>query len=194
MGTERRRQLLLVVLAVVLLIVVYRQWPATAPAPARPSNQQGAAGTSGTARGRTGRAPAPAQTTDVHLEALTADRPKPEPTERNLFRFREKRAPPQPPASGGGTTQTPLVNPELSTGTPPPPPLPPIALKCFGYIGKPAGGPKLVTCTDGNGPPQAVAEGQLVLGRYRILKIGEESIEVAYADGRGRQTIRITGS
>src|SRR5919197_4275595 len=192
MGTERRRQLLLVVLAVVLLAVVYRQWPATAPAPARPSNQQGTAGTSGTARGRTGRAQAPAQTTDVHLEALSAERPKPEPTERNLFRFREKHPPPQPPAPGGGTAPKTNDNPELPVGPPPPPPLPPITLKCFGYIGKPAGGPKIVTCTDGNGPPQSVAEGQLVLGRYRILKIGEESIEVAYADGRGRQTIRIT--
>jgi hypothetical protein len=28
---------------------------------------------------------------------------------------------------------------------------------------------------------------------YQILKIGAESIELAYADGRGRQTIRMTG-
>jgi len=193
MATERRRQLLLAALAVALVITVYLEWPGTAPVSTPPSNQR-AAGTSGVARDRTGKPPAPpaAETTDVHLEALTAERPKPQPTERNLFRFREK-PPPAPVTSGRSTQPSVIVNPE-PIGPPPPPPLAPITLKCFGVIGKVAGGPKIVTCTDGNGPPQSVAEGQVVLGRYRILKIGEESIEVAYADGRGRQTIRITGS
>ena len=36
-------------------------------------------------------------------------------------------------------------------------------------------------------------EGDIIDGRYRILKIGTESIEMAYVDGRGRQTIRLTG-
>ena len=36
-------------------------------------------------------------------------------------------------------------------------------------------------------------EGDIIDGRYRILKIGTESIEMAYPDGRGRQTIRLTG-
>src|SRR5437762_14076014 len=98
MGTERRRQLVLAALAIVLVIVVYLQWPGTAPVPAPPSNQPGAAGTSGVARGRTSKAPAPARTTDVHLAALTAERPQPEPTERDLSRFRETRQPPPRPA------------------------------------------------------------------------------------------------
>ena len=34
-------------------------------------------------------------------------------------------------------------------------------------------------------------EGDIIEGRYRILKIGAESIELAYVDGRGRQTIRL---
>ena len=36
-------------------------------------------------------------------------------------------------------------------------------------------------------------EGEVIEGRYRIVKIGVESIELAYLDGRGRQTIRQTG-
>jgi len=191
MGTERRRQLLLAALAVVLAFAIYREWPTTAPASNPPSNQ-GAAGTSGVARDRAGKAAAPAQATDVHLEALTADRPKPGPTERDLFRFREK--PPPPPARGASAPPPAASVIQEPQGPPQPPPLPPINLKCFGVVNKGAGGPKIAVCTDGNGPPQSVAEGQIVLGRYRILKIGEESIEVAYADGRGRQTIRITGS
>ena len=37
-------------------------------------------------------------------------------------------------------------------------------------------------------------EGDTILGQYRILRIGVESIEMSYLDGRGRQTIRLTGS
>jgi hypothetical protein len=36
--------------------------------------------------------------------------------------------------------------------------------------------------------------GDIVAGQYRILNIGVESIELAYLDGRGRQTIRLSGS
>jgi hypothetical protein len=36
-------------------------------------------------------------------------------------------------------------------------------------------------------------EGDIIEGRYRILKIGIESIEMAEVDGRGRQTIRLSG-
>ena len=45
---------------------------------------------------------------------------------------------------------------------------------------------------DGRGPLHG-KEGDIIDGRYRILKIGTESIDMAYLDGRGRQTIRLTG-
>ena len=48
--------------------------------------------------------------------------------------------------------------------------------------------------SDGRNPPFQGEEGDIIEGRYRILKIGVESIELAYLDGRGRQTIRLTGS
>jgi len=38
------------------------------------------------------------------------------------------------------------------------------------------------------------AEGDVIEGRWRIVKIGVESIDMAYLDGRGRQTIRLTGT
>jgi hypothetical protein len=47
--------------------------------------------------------------------------------------------------------------------------------------------------SDGRGSPIYGKEGETVLGQYRVLKIGVESIDIAYADGRGRQTIRLTG-
>jgi hypothetical protein len=189
MEAERRRQLLLAGLAVVLAIIVYYEWPRTSPQSTASSNQR-AAGTSGAVRDRTARGAAPQQTTDVHLEALEAERPKPGPTERNLFRFREK----PPPTPGGSRGATQPDTPVTSEPPPPPqpPPVPPINLKCIGVVEH--GGAKIAILTDGNGPPQYAKEGESVLGRYRILKIGEESVEVAYSDGRGRQTIRVTGS
>ena len=192
METERRRQLLLAVLAVVLAVVVYYAWPGTSRQ-STPSSNQRAAGTSGAVRDRTARGAAPQPTTDVHLEALEAERPKPGPTERNLFRFREK-PPPPPPGAGRGTPAPDLPIITVPPGPPPPPPLAPINLKFLGLVGQAPGKPKIAIFSDGNGPPQFAKEGDVVLGRYRVLKIGEESVEVAYSDGRGRQTIRMTGS
>ena len=192
METERRRQLLLAVLAVVLAVIVYYAWPGTSRQ-STPSSNQRAAGTSGAVRDRTARGAAPQPTTDVHLEALEAERPKPGPTERNLFRFREK-PPPPPPGAGRGTPAPDVPIITVPTGPPQPPPLPPINLKFLGFVEQAAGKPKIAILSDGSGPPQYAKEGDVVLGRYRILKIGEESVEVAYSDGRGRQTIRMNGS
>ena len=37
-------------------------------------------------------------------------------------------------------------------------------------------------------------EGDIIEGRYRIVRIGLESIEMMHVDGRGQQTIRLSGS
>jgi hypothetical protein len=193
MEAERRRQIVLAILAVMLAIVVYRAWPRTASLPA-PSSNQGAGGGATAARGRAGRETSPVEATDVHLEALSTERPKPGPTERNLFRFREKPPPGSAPIRGAAPPAVaPPVTPEPA-GPPPTPPPPPINLKFIGIVEQGSGKPKIAVLSDGSGPPQYGKEGEIVLGRYRILKIGEESIELAYADGRGRQTIRLTGS
>jgi hypothetical protein len=193
MEPERRRQLLLAALAVLLAIIVYRAWPRTSSQPA-PSSNPRAAGTSGTVRDRTAKGAAPQDATDVHLEALEAERPKPGATERNLFRFREKPPPPPMPQHGTIPQQPDVTDMPDSARPPQPPTVPPINLKFLGFVEQTAGKPKIAILSDGSGPPQYAKEGDIVLGRYRVLKIGEESIELAYADGRGRQTIRLTGS
>jgi len=35
-------------------------------------------------------------------------------------------------------------------------------------------------------------EGEVIEGRYKILRIGVESVEMSYVDGRGRQRIPLT--
>ena len=82
----------------------------------------------------------------------------------------------------------------MPTGPPPPPPLPPIPLKFIGIVESPSTRQKIAVLSDGRGTSFHGREGDIIEGRYRILRIGAESIEMAYLDGRGRQTIRLTGS
>jgi hypothetical protein len=182
MGSERRRQLILGALAVVLLVVAYKNWPGTAPALPAASNQGRTAG-----RGK-GNVPATLTAPDVHLDALSAERAQPEEVDRNLFRFKPKPPPPPPPAPPKPVR----VEPAVPTGPPPPPPPPPITLKFIGIIDR--GGQKIAVLSDSAGHVDYGAEGAIISGRYRVLKIGVESIEMSHLDGRGRQTIRLTGS
>jgi hypothetical protein len=75
---------------------------------------------------------------------------------------------------------------------PGPPPLPPIALKFTGIVER-ANGVKWAVLVDGKGNLMYGKDGDIIDGRYTIVKIGTESIEMTYADGRGRQVIRLTG-
>ncbi len=187
MGTERRKQILLGALLIALAVVVYR-----ALAAPEPSADPRAAATSARSTTDARKTPNAVTAPDVHLESLKIDRPRPVETERNLFRFKPK-APPPPPPSMRPTG--PIVTaPAVPMAPPGPPPPPAITLKFIGIIEPGRGKPKLAVLSDGQGPPLVGWEGGTVGGRYRILRIGIESIEMSYLDGRGRQTIRLTGS
>jgi hypothetical protein len=187
MAIDRRNALVLALLVIVLAALVYRALPGagTSGTKAAASNQQSAAARSG--RGAVkpnGGAP------DVHLEALADDKPAPSAAERNLFRFRPK-APPRPPQAARPTTPA-IAEPAPAAPSGPPPP-PPITLRFIGILEHGAGQPKIAVLSDGQGPPMFGVEGGTVAGRYRVLRIGVESVELSYLDGRGRQTIRLTG-
>ena len=133
----------------------------------------------------------PAETQAVNLQALSRERGEPSDDGRNPFRFQSK--PPPPPPPGAATTPPPsamVMNPVPAVPAGPPPP-PPITLKFIGIVQK-ADGTRIAVLSDGRKPISGI-EGQEIAGQYRILKIGAESIEIAYIDGRGRQTIRLTG-
>jgi hypothetical protein len=184
MATERRRQMLLGALVLVLAGVLYRVWPATSATSAPSSNGRGEA-----TAVRQQQPPGPAvPALDVHLGVLNGERIKPGARERDVFRYKSKPPPPPPPPP---ITQPAVpVNP-VPTGPPPPPPVPPITLKFIGLVGSPSRELKIAVLSDGRNVPFYGKEGDIIEGRYRILKIGVESIEIAYVDGRGRQTIRI---
>ena len=183
MAPDRRNQIALVALLVVLAGAAYRAWSAMSPEPASPAAE------AADARGRPVRKAAAVESPDVHLTALEQDRPRPADVPRDLFRFKPKARPlaaaPQqiakPPAAS------------VPVGPPAPTPPPPIALKFIGVVERPEKSQRIAVLRDVAGHLLSGYEGAIIDGRFRILKIGVESIEMAYLDGRGRQTIRLSG-
>jgi len=182
-GTKRRQQVLLAMLLVVLAGVGYRAWTSMTSALPLPTSN----GTGDAAPRRGAQPTAASAAPDVRLEALEAERPKPGPAERDLFRFKPKPPPPPPKPVAAPVAPVP-------TGPPPPPPPPPIPYKFIGKLEGPGQTGRIAVLSDGRGTPLYGREGDIIEGRFRILRIGAESIEMEHIDGRGRQTIRLGGS
>lgn len=126
---------------------------------------------------------------DVHLEALEAERPATAKNERNPFRFKPAPAPPPPVSAKSVEPVAPLP-----VGPPPPPPPPPITVKFIGVLDR-ADGSRLALFADCSaGRHQSYArEGGTVDGRYKLVKIGRESVIIEHLDGRGRTTLAAGG-
>ena len=80
----------------------------------------------------------------------------------------------------------------MDTGPPPPPPPPPIPLKFYGFSSNKSG-PKQVFLSKGEDIFVA-KEGQIIDRRYKILKIGPNSVEVEDVLTNNRQTLPLTAS
>lgn len=181
MGSDRRR-LVLGGAAIAVLAAVIWSMRTAAPVPA----------TSAPAAGEpAGRQAAPAPVPPVKLETLSATREEPGDQGRNPFRYQPKVvAPPPRPVTAAppaGTVDAPPPAP-VPAGPPPPPPIP---LKFIGLLER-ANGVKWAVLSDGKNVMHG-REGDIVEGRYRIVKIGTESVELTHLDGRGRQVVRLTG-
>jgi hypothetical protein len=124
---------------------------------------------------------------DVKLERLQETLPAPDDTERNPFRFQPKAPPPPPP---GPRDRQPEVKP-FPKVEPIVPQTPAIPLKFIGVTEAPGVG-KIAALTDCRHTVQGV-EGEIIEGRYRIVKIGVESLVIEYVDGKGRTTLRMSG-
>jgi hypothetical protein len=178
---ERPRPWLLAALGVAIVaLIVYWMWPSAGTAIA-PSNQAGGA------RGRQAAGRGSSPPLDVRLDALNQPPPEPNEAERNPFRFQPKAPPPPPPEAFKPPTGRGPVQP-----LPPPAQMgpPPIPLKYFGYFEDRLG--KIAGLSDSRGVYKG-REGAIIEGRYRIVKIGVESIVMEYTDGTGRQTIPLRG-
>jgi hypothetical protein len=184
MAPDTRRQLgiLAGLVAILAVVLVYnRDGDPVSATMAGPARTPVAA--------RAGQAP---EVEVVRLDALTRVRPEPQSGLRNPFRFRPVAPPPEPslgPRPTGGVGPG-TAGPVMPVG---PPSLPPIALRFIGVVEQAPNRLKLAVLTDGRNVFYG-KEGDVIEGRYRIERIGVESIEMAYVDGRGRQTLRLSGS
>lgn len=184
MSPERQRQVLLGLVAVLAIIGTWQYLGASGSPAAAP----------GAAPRRAVETSAPPVPVDVSLDALAGSRSAPDDGGRNPFVFGVR----QVAAPAGGVTRRPL-RPAADAAAPPvfapsgPPPLPPIPLKFIGLVEGTSTSRRIAVLSDSKGLVVHGTEGAIIDGRYRILAIGPESIDIAYADGRGRQTLRLSG-
>jgi len=179
-GPERRRQLGLLALMGVALLALwwyrYGRLPAASLTP--------------TSNAQTGLPGPPAATSlpePVGLGRLASEEAPPQ-AGRNLFRFGARPAPPPPPMPSRPTVM----------GPPPPPPPPagppPIPLKLVGLLEWPGTSRTRATLKDPvSGALFEAFEGEVIDGRYRLVKVGVQSVVVAYLDGSGQRTIPLGG-
>jgi hypothetical protein len=193
--SKRPRPLLLVLLGLTIAAAVVMKLMGSASSGTPASNPSGSTRSPAQARpdaaGGKGGLIDPARL-DVHLEVLQAERPSAAEAERNPFRFKPAPPPPAPPPVAG-PAPSPNV-PPAPTGPPPPPPPPPITVKFIGLLDL-ADGSRIAVFTDCSaGRRQSQArEGGTVDGRYRLVKIGRESVVIEHLDGRGRTTLAAGG-
>ncbi|HUU32780.1 MAG TPA: hypothetical protein VMW48_01890 [Vicinamibacterales bacterium] len=182
MSAERQRQVLMGLLAVLAVVGGWRYLGAAAPSgPA-----------AATAARRAEIATAVVTPVDVRLDALDGARPGPQEATRNPFVFGGRAAAPGP--VGRGTANSGIAPAPPPPMLPPgPPPLPPIPFKFIGLVEGASGGRRIAVLSDSKGLVVHGAEGAIIDGRFRILSIGADTVEIAYADGRGRQTLRLSG-
>jgi hypothetical protein len=189
---SRSQGLLLAGLFVVLALALWWNFGGGA-------NGQASATPGSTGRGTPQAPRGAAQAADAIVEAIELNRlqqaaPEPIAAGRNPFRFEEQR---QSPPQGEHVRSLQSAAPDDEpTGAPPvagPGGPPPIPLRFIGTVDERARHLTLAVLSDGRNVFYG-REGDIIEGRYRILRIGVESIEMAYVDGRGQQTIRLTGS
>jgi len=122
------------------------------------------------------------------------DRAQPEPTDSGRDPFRFGSAPAAVPGGGsmgrgfGGAAPA-----QPAVPAPPQEPAgpPPIPLRFIG-IARQGEGRMYAVLRDERGIYYG-AEGDVVEGRYRILRVSTDTVELSYVDGRGRVTIPMSG-
>lgn len=184
MTKSRIQTIVLAALVIAGVTIAVLRWPSSTVdqtgAPIRP----GAAGQAANPDSAVG---------DVRLEALDRREEGRAVPSRNLFRFESRRIASAEPTAPRRRAAAPLpVDPGPPAPALPPAP-PPIPLRYIGYLDQPGQVPRVAVLSDGRGNVFNGKEGDIIEGRYRVLRIGTDSADLIYVDGRGRQTIRLSG-
>ena len=180
MNLKVSRQLLLLgALGIALAVVVVAR---------RADDPAGTSQVRSNGRSTTTTAAAQTSVADLKLNLLQGDSSELAPPTRNPFQFKAKPSPPAPREQASAGRPQVVIAPPIPQGPPPPPP---IAMKYIGVLETAQG--RVAIFRDSGGDIMNGKEGDIIDGRYRLLKIGVESADLAYVDGRGRQTIRLSG-
>ena len=199
MASERGKIAVLAAILLVFVAVVWRQLTSEdaggSAAPAASSARAAAGLPQGPVRPPAGSS---AGVPAIALPALGSEGQEPVDTGRDPFRFGTAAAP-GAGAGGRGARPAPAAPPGVGAGGPVgpaapagPPPPPPIELRYIGTAKQGAAGRQYAVLRDDRGIYYG-AEGDVIEGRYRILRVSADSVDVAYVDGRGRRTIALTG-
>lgn len=134
-----------------------------------------------------GRTASPGGVEDIALDRLGRSAGRLAEGARDPFRYR-----PAPPPPKTGNVR-PMYGPPEPPPPPPPVPPPPIPLKFVGLVetGRLAG--RVAVLSDVRGGIFYGREGDIIDGRYRLLRVAADQAELAYTDGRGRQALRLSG-
>jgi hypothetical protein len=188
--------LLLGTILVVLAVVMY--WQSTrsevtpeefSAAMAETVRQEAGAGGAAGAAPRP-RAAAPGEIPAVQLGSLTMAQPEPADTGRDPFRFESGAGAARQGGRAGSADAAP-PQPVMPAAPQEPPGPPPIPLRFIG-IAKQGEGRLYAVLRDERGVYYG-AEGDVVEGRYRILRVSADRVEMSYVDGRGRTSIPMSG-
>jgi hypothetical protein len=195
MEARRQRTILLGGLVAALAMVLWWQFgrPPSGPGPVPVMIQT-----------KTSTSAAPGQVATAVPQVLIArlQQPRSEPGDpgRDLFKFATGTGPPNrgagtgPPAVSRGDGAPSAAGPMGPAGpadaVAPPPPIP---LRFIGLVQKQGDPTKIAVLSDSRGVYHG-REGDIIEGRYRIVRVGNESVELVYLDGRGRQVLPLSGA
>ena len=197
-ASNRPRPALLALLLIVAMVFVYTQYfsgpAAPASVPTTPARAQG--------KPTTVADKVEPKDLDVRVETLSQKTPPLGEMERNPFRFGEKAPPPQPAFNGPArpAPKTDYVPP--TTPTPPVvdpgPPRIGDTVKFIGVVETSKGKIGAFSIWDSltrecRGVPSPGKEGDVIEGRYRVVRLGIESAVLEFLDGRGRATLPLNG-
>jgi len=170
--TRQARQIrwLVGLFGVLGVVLTYQFWPTeTATRGAAPSKSTDAV------------TAVPMQVAEVDLDRLQVDTSALKAARRDPFRYKPKPAPPPPPPPA-------LVRPVVPQAPPPPQdPRPEIRLKYLGFAMSPTG-VRIATLQDAaNNAILLGKQGDVIDGKYRLLRVDATEVELSYLDGARRR-------
>jgi len=181
MQADTRKRLILVLLLVVMAGLWFRVWQQP---PATDSPQAAVVSRERVERTRAGAE----STVTVDLAALDGERPAPAATRRNLFQFGNFEQPMDP--AGEVVESSPAV---VTTPTPFVPSAIGPSLTLIGIVQPAGSSPRVAVISDERGVYHGT-EGAVIEGRYRIVSISAESVELSNLDGGGEFVLRLPPS